>query len=82
MVNDTGIIPDGWIKKFPLCRLVDKAESYLRARGMKDVDDKKKDDKKQDRRKTPQIEKDKELDIQGDGRKKSPLDSPHNVPQK
>ena len=27
MVDETGIIPDGWSKKFPLRQLVDKAES-------------------------------------------------------
>ena len=70
MVDETGIIPDVWIKKFSLRQLVDKAESCLRARGVKDVDDKNKDEGKKDGRKTRQIEKDKELDLQGNGRKK------------
>ena len=45
MVDETGIIPDGCSKKLPLRQLVDKVESYLRARGAKDADYKKKDDK-------------------------------------
>ena len=46
MVNETVIIPDGQSKKFPLCQLVDKALPYLRARLVKDADNKKKDKKK------------------------------------
>ena len=45
MVDETGIIPDSWINKFPLRQLVDNAESYLCTRGVKDADEKKKDDK-------------------------------------
>ena len=47
MIDETGIIIDGWSKKLPLRQLVDKAESYIRARGVKNADDKKKDEKKQ-----------------------------------
>ena len=72
MVDETGIIPDGCSKKLPLRQLVDKVESYLRARGAKDADYKKKDDKKQDWRKPCQNEKDKYPDLQGGGRKKRP----------
>ena len=81
MVNETGIIPDGWSEKLPLRQLVDKSESYLRARGVKDVDDKKKDEKKQDGWKPRQIEKDKESDLQGDGRNKRLPDGPTNFTQ-
>ena len=48
-----GIIPDGWIEKLPLRQLVDKAESYLRARGVKYADDKKKDEKKRRKKNFP-----------------------------
>ena len=41
MVDETGITPDGWSNNLPLHQLVDKAESYLCARGVKDADDKK-----------------------------------------
>ena len=81
MVDETGIIPDGWIKKLPFRQLVDKAGSYIRARGVKDADDRKKDEKKQEGRKPRQIEKDKEPDLQGDGRKKLPQYGPPNVTQ-
>ena len=81
MVDETGIIPDGWSEKLPLCQLVDKAESYLRARGVKDADEKNKDKKKQGGRKPCQIQKYKEPDIQGDGRKKLPLYGTPNCTQ-
>ena len=48
---------------------------------MKYADDKNKGKKKQDGRKPRHIEKDKETDLQGDGRKKRPLDGPPNVTQ-
>ena len=78
MVDETGIIPDVCSEKLPLRQLVDKSESYLRARGVKDSDDKKKDEEKQDGRKTRQIETHKEPYLQGDGRKKRPPDGPPN----
>ena len=81
MVDETGIIPDGWSEKLPLRQLVDKSESYLRARGVKYADDKEKDEKKQDRRKPCQIEKDKEPDLQGNGRNKHLPYVPPNVTQ-
>ena len=56
MVDETGIIPDGWSKKFPLRQLVDKAESYLRTRGVKDADDKKKEEKKR-KKKLPYLKR-------------------------
>ena len=45
MINETGIIPNIWIKKFSLHQLVNKPELYLHARRVKDADDKKKDEK-------------------------------------
>ena len=55
MIDETGIISDSWREKFLLHQLVDKSESYLRARRVKDADEKMKDEKKQDRRKPCQI---------------------------
>ena len=55
-------------RSFPFYHLVDKSESYLRTRGVKDADDKNKDQKKIDGRKPLKIEKYKEPDLQGDGR--------------
>ena len=81
MIDETGIIIDGWSKKLPLRQLVDKAESYLHARGVKDADDKNKDEKKQDWRKPLHIEKDKEPDLQGNFRKKHPPDGPPKLTQ-
>ena len=81
MIDETGIISDSWREKFFLHQLVDKSESYLRARRVKDADEKMKDEKKQDRRKPLQIEKDEEQDLQGDARKKRPPDGPPNVKQ-
>ena len=81
MVDETGIIPDSFGERLPLRQLVNKAESYLLAREVKDADDKNKDDKKQDGRKPRQIEKDKEPDLQGNVRKKRPPDGPPNVTQ-
>ena len=46
IVDETGIIPDGWSENYPLRQLVDKVESYPQARGVKDADDKNKDEKK------------------------------------
>ena len=60
---------------------MDKSESYLRSRGVKDADDKNKYKKKQDGRKSLQIEKDKEPYLQGNGRNKLPPDCPPNVTQ-
>ena len=57
MVDETGIIPYGWSEKLPLHQLEDEAESYLRAIGVKDLNNKNKDEKKQDGRKPHQIEK-------------------------
>ena len=54
MVGETGIIPDGWSEKLPLLQLVDKVDSYLRARGVKDDDDKKKDEKKRREKTSPE----------------------------
>ena len=54
MVDETGIIPDGCSKKLPLRQLVDKVESYLRARGAKDADYKKKDDKNKTEKTLPE----------------------------
>ena len=79
MADETGIIPDGWSEKLPLRQLVDKSESHLHARGVKDADDRKKDNKKQDGRKPHHIEKDKEPDLQGDGRKKRAPDGSPKV---
>ena len=45
MVDKTGIIPDVWSKKLTLRQLVNKSESYLRAKGLKDAYNKKKDEK-------------------------------------
>ena len=81
MVDETGVIPDGWGEKLPFRQLLDQSESYLRARGVKYADEKKKYEKKQDGRKPRQIEKDKEPDIQGDGRNKLPPDGPPNFTQ-
>ena len=82
MVDEIGIIPGGWSENFPLLQLVDKAESYLCARGMKDADDKNKEEKKHDRRKPRYNDKDKDPYIQGDGRKKRPQYVPPQVTQK
>ena len=49
--------------------------------GMKDADDKNKGKKKQDGRKPRHIEKDKETDLQGDGRNKCPPEGPPHVTQ-
>ena len=48
---------------------------------MKDADEKNKDEKKQDRIKPRQNEKNKEPDLQGDGRKKGLLDGPPSFAQ-
>ena len=81
MVDETGIIPDGRSKKLPLRQLVDKAGSYLCARGVKNDDEKKKQEKKQEGRKPRQNEKNKDPDLQGDVRKKRPQDGPPQVIQ-
>ena len=81
MFDETVIIPDGWSEKFPLQKLVDKAESYLRSRGVKDANDKKKYEKKQDRRKTFQNDKYKDTDLQGRVRNKLPQDGPPQLMQ-
>ena len=57
MVDKTGITPDGWRKKFPLRQLLDKAESYLRERGVKYADEKEKDEKKKTEKNFTKVKK-------------------------
>ena len=45
MFDETGLFPDVCRDKSPLRQLVDKSESYLQSRGVKDDDYKKKDEK-------------------------------------
>ena len=82
MAGETGIISDGWIKKFPLRQLVHKADSHIRAKGAKYADDKNKEEKKKYGRKPRHNEKDKDPDLQGYVRKKRPQDGPPQVTQK
>ena len=81
MFDETGIITDGWSENLPLRQLVDRVESSLRERGVKDADKKNKEEKKKDRRKPLQNNKDKYLYLHGDVRKKHPQDGPPRVIQ-